>query len=492
MSNTTSLCCATDNQEKEERIDELYTQYSLIQLIRSLGWKNGIFGYLKDYFPHYTVQTGDTVNIDERPNWYQCILYALQHLLAMFSNVVIIPLLLGYDPSTSLFFSGLTTICFFLVTAGRIPSYLGCSGSFTSIILSLTEYQYSSSLPLNTNTKAVQGALLILSILYVAVSIFIMIFGYLWLEVLMPPVVTGAIIISIGCQLFFISYKQITSTNFDIYMALLTAMAIIMVRVYSPSKIVSRMSILVGVIIGYMVHAICGVKGAGYLIDFNRIGEAAWIKAPSVKVEVEFSSNALCMIVPLLIVLLAENLGHMKAIESITKRPVLRFIGRAYLGDAMGCLISSLCGSLPQTTYAENIAILSVTKIYSPLVIVCAAILAVLFSFLAKFSAVVESIPQGVLGGVTLILYTLLVMTGVRIWVANRVDFNDSRNIFSGGIPIALAIIIREPIEIGYLYLDGIGAATFSCLILYQLLMGTEMIRRTVLSYRNKLSAHST
>ncbi|GAA5805213.1 hypothetical protein HPULCUR_010727 [Helicostylum pulchrum] len=304
------------------------------------------------------------------------------------------PLILGYDSNTSLFFSGLSTIVFFIVTGGRVPAYLGCSGSATSIILSITGYDHNSSSGLNPNTSQVQGALLILSISYAIVAVIVIIFGYTWLEFFMPPVVTGSIITSIGIHLAFISYSEITKSPFDSYMSVVTAGSIMFISIYAPTKSLRRISLLLGAIIGYTVHAICGTKNIGPLINYSEIVSSTMM--------------------PLLIVLLAENLGHMKAIESITtnEKPMMKYIGRAYLGDAFGCMMASLGGTIPFTTYADNIVIL------------CAAVIAMLLGFFAKFSAIVKSMPAGVLGGVTLILYSLITITGVKIWVDNRVDFN--------------------------------------------------------------------
>lgn len=175
---------------------------------------------------------------------------------------------------------------------------------------------------------------------------------------------------------------------------------------------------------------------------------------------------------PVIIVLLAENLGHMKAIQSVVGRPMMKYMGRAYFGDALGCLVASVGGTMPFTTYAENIGVLSVTRIYSPLVLLFAGIFAMLLGFFAKFSAIVRSIPNGVLGGVTLILYALIAMTGVRIWVVNKVDFNDPRNLFIGGVPLILAAVIQKPVIMGDFLLDGIGVATFLSIILNQALIG--------------------
>ncbi|KAF1804953.1 Xanthine/uracil/vitamin C permease, partial [Mucor lusitanicus] len=398
----------------------------------------------------------------------------------MFSGVIVLP---------SLFFSGVSTLIFFIVTGGRVPSYLGCSGSFVSIILTISNYTSTSNSEMNTNTAAVQGAILVLSLAYAVVALVVIVFGCKWLEFFMPPIVTGSIITSIGLHLSFLSYDEATKSSFDTYMAIATASAIMLISVYAPTNALRRIALLLGTMTGYFIHAMCNLKGVGPSIDYSEIASNPWIRAPSVYFNLKFDSSSIGMVMPILIVLLAENLGHMKAIGSITHRPMLRYVGRAYLGDAMGCFVASLTGAVPFTTYAENIGVLSVTQVFSPLVILFAAVFAMLLGFFAKFSAIVKSIPQGVLGGVTIILYTLIAITGIRIWVVNKVDFNDTRNIFVGGLPVILATVMQTPLQVNNFQLDGIGAATFGSIILYQVLQGYDglaMYRKSIKSAFNK------
>ncbi|KAL7311870.1 hypothetical protein PS15m_009583 [Mucor circinelloides] len=419
---------STSNQPQDSCIDILHDKDSSDQEPISPSEASDHYrGYkyaLQNYFPHYTYQPTGTVQTEERPSWFHCVAYGIQHVLAMFSGVVVLPLILGYDSNTSLFFSGVSTMIFFIVTGGRVPSYLGCSGSFVSIILTITNYTSSSNSTINMNTATAQGAILVLSLTYATIALLVMVLGYKWLEFLMPPIVTGSIITSIGLHLSFLSYDEAVKSSFDTYIAVATACAIILISVYAPTNALRRISLLLGTAIGYFIHAMCNLKGIGPSIDYSEIASNPWIRAPSVYFSLKFDSSSIGMVMPILIVLLAENLGHMKAISSITNRPMLKYVGRAYLGDAMGCFVASLTGAVPFTTYAENIGVLSVTQVFSPLVILFAAAFAMLLGFFAKFSAIVKSIPQGVLGGVTIILYTLIAITGVRIWVVNKVDFN--------------------------------------------------------------------
>ncbi|KAI9033744.1 Xanthine/uracil/vitamin C permease [Phycomyces nitens] len=365
----------------------------------------------------------------------------------MFSGTVLIP---------ALFFSGISTIIFFIVTRGRVPSYLGSSGSFVSAVCAVTGYTYSPS-TFNQNMPFAQGAILILGIIYIAIAIFVIAFGHAWLEFLMPPIVTGAIVAGIGLHLAFSAFTQATATSFDTWMAVSTVLIIMLLSVYAPLPSIRRMAILLGMIIGYIINLICGLKGAGPAIDYTSVSAAPWVRGPVISHELVFDSRSISTIAPLIVVVLAENLGHLKALSSMTERPMEKYLGAAYLGDALSTIMASFVGAPPMTTYAENIGVVAITRIFSPLVFLVAAIVAIILGCIAKFGAVVHTIPPGVFGGVAFVLYTIIGVTGIRIWVINEVDFFDSRNIFVGGIPLMLAATIQIPVQMNSFQLDGIG-----------------------------------
>ncbi|KAI8339600.1 permease family-domain-containing protein [Chlamydoabsidia padenii] len=433
-----------------------------------------LISFANHYFPRYHLQAHpDVVQIEERPKFYQCIIFGLQHVLAMFSGTVFIPMQMGFDINTALFFSGVSTFLFFTVTGGKVPAYLGSSGSATSAVLSVTGYVYKSG-SLNTNISAVQGALIILGLVYVGISLLVFMFGYFWVEWIMPPVVVGSIVGGIGLHLISSSFHQATATSFDTYMGLTTVLSIMLVAVYAPLPAMRRLCILIGAVIGYIINLICGLKGVGPAIDFSQVVSNPWIRAPTVNTPIEFQVPAITTVIPVVIVLLAENMGHLKALTSITNTPLDQYLARTYLGDALATTFCGAVGTAPMTTYAENLIILSVTKIYSPLVILFAAGIAIILGFLTKFGAVVNSIPPGVFGGITFVLYSIITITGIRIWIDNKVDFSDTRNIFIGAIPLVLASCMQQQLILGSFQLDGIGCATFSAIILNQVLCGAD------------------
>ncbi|KAI8145516.1 permease family-domain-containing protein [Fennellomyces sp. T-0311] len=440
------------------------------------GWKAGLKDALVNYFPRYKLKRSGTVNVDERPTIIHTVAYGIQHALAMFSGTVVIPILMGFDANTSLFFSGISTFIFFICTGGRVPSYLGSSGSVISAVVAATGYNAATSTTgMNENIPVAQGGIIVLAIVYIFISLLVILFGYKWVEFLMPPIVTGGVVAGIGLHLGYSAFNQATATPFDFYMALATVLAIMLISVYAPLPSLRRISILLGMIIGYVIHIVCGVCGVGYPVDFSEVSSIEWVRGPIISGPIVFEPKAISMITPIVIVIVAENMGHIKAVSSLTGTSMEQYLGRAYLGDAIATLMAGCVGAAPLTTYAENIGVLSVTKIYSPLVILMAALVAILLGFIAKFGAVVRSIPDGVFGGTTVVLYSLIAVTGIRVWVVNRVDFNDARNIYVGGMPLILAAVMTTTtLTINDFQLDAVGASTFASIILYQLLRGYD------------------
>ncbi|KAI9302095.1 Xanthine/uracil/vitamin C permease [Cunninghamella echinulata] len=398
----------------------------------------------------------------------------------MFSGTIFVP---------ALFFSGISTMLFFIITKGRIPAYLGSSGSAISAVLTITQYKYQAGL-LNPDISLVQGALVTLGLIYMTISFLVMIFGYKIISAIMPPVVTGSIVASIGIHLIFSSYRQVTSTSFDTYMALATVLSIMIISIYAPLPLLRRLCLLLGTIIGYIIHLICGIKGIGKSIDFSQVASSPWFSAPQIHSPVIFDPQAISTMAPVVIVLLAENMGHLKALSSITENSLDHYLGRTYLGDAISIIMCGSVGTSPMTTYAENLIMLKVTNIYSPLVILFAAFVAVILGFISKFGAIVKTIPEGVFGGTSIILYTYIFTTGIKIWLDNKIDFSDPRNIFIGGLPLMLAAIIQEEVKLNSFQLDGIGAATFSSIILYQLLRGVDGFKECANSMKLFFTSH--
>jgi uracil-xanthine permease len=297
--------------------------------------------------------------------------------------------------------------------------------------------------------------------------------GYRWIETLMPPVVTGAVVAVIGLNLAPVAVsdlagKDATITSFNQVVGLLTVLSVAAVAVYAPG-ILRRLPILLGGVIGYVIYLVlANGLGMGPAIDFARLGDAAWIGMPNFTAP-SFSTNAITLIAPVALVLVAENLGHVKAVGAMTGRNLDPYLGRAFLGDGIATMVAGFGGGTGVTTYAENIGVMAVTKIYSTLIFVIAAIVAIALGFSPKFGALIGTIPWAVLGGLAIVLFGLIAATGARIWGENKVDFSSSRNL----ITVAAALTMGAgnfTVKIGDFELGGIGTATLTAIILYQVL----------------------
>jgi uracil-xanthine permease len=417
------------------------------------------------YFPHWTLKTEGIIAPDERLPWGQSIFVGLQHVLAMFGATVLAPIIMGFDPNTAIFFSGIGTLIFFLIVGGRVPSYLGSSFSFIAVVIAATGF---SGKGLNPHIDVALGGIIAAGVVYGIIALIVIFVGYRWIEYLMPPAVTGVVVAVIGLNLAPVAIGEAATSQFDTWMALITILAVALVAVYAPGPL-RRLPILLGGIIGYLIYLIfANGFSLGKPIDFTNLGKAAWIGLPNFTGP-SFHPGAMALIAPVAIILVAENLGHIKAVGAMTGRNLDKYLGRAFLGDAVATIISASGGGTGLTTYAENIGVMAVTRIYSTVIFIIAAVVAILLGFCPKFGALIATIPVGVLGGLTIVLFGLIAATGGRIWVQNRVDFSKSRNL----VPAAVALTMGAgnfTINIAGFSLGGIGTATFSAIILYQLL----------------------
>eukprot|EP01132_Coremiostelium_polycephalum_P008369 gene8369-10281_t len=437
---------------------------------------NSIFDQIKknvvEYFPKYRVieMEGEIVKPEERLPMGATLACAFQHVMSMFGSVVVCPLLMGFNSNLGLFFSGIGTIIFFICTGGRVPSYVGASFAFISVVNSATGYTYVAGGPGNPNIGIATGGIIVCGIFYLAISLAVMIFGYKWLEILMPPTVTGAVVMSIGLNLSISAIKQAASTGFDAWMAMVTVVSTSMITVYAPGPL-KRLPILIGGLFSYLVYLFFGLGGVGPGIDFSGVKNAQWIGMPPFH-KPQFQGTAISMITPVAIILAAENIGHIKAVGSMTGRNIDNLLGRAFLGDSIATIVAATFGSVGTTTYAENIGVMSITKIFSTFTFLFAAGIAIILGILPIFGAIIGTIPAGIFGGLSIILFGIIGMTGAKIWINNQTDLSKPRNLLTAGVAIVLGCGMVEGLSInwGNIKIDGIGASTLSSIILYQLL----------------------
>ena len=420
------------------------------------------------YFPQWNVRTEGVIAPDERLPAPQTVALGLQHVVAMFGSTVLAPLLMGFNPNVAILFSGVGTLIFFVVVGGRVPSYLGSSFAYIAVVIAATGYAGSGP---NANLGVALSGIIASGVVYLVIGLVVMAIGYRWIDRLMPPVVTGSVVAVIGLNLAPIAVKGISAGPLDTWIGLATIVLVGLIAVRAPG-LARRLPILLGGIGGYLVYALCtNVLGLGKPIDFSAVAGASWIGLPSLTAPV-WNAQAIGLIAPVAVVLVAENLGHIKAVAAMTGRNLDAFLGRAFVGDALATIVAGSGGGTGVTTYAENIGVMAVTKVYSTLLFVVAAIFAIVLGFSPKFGALIATIPGPVLGGLAVVVFGLITATGGRIWVQNRVDFSRARNLVTAAVTLTFGAGDLG-IRLGGFTLGGIGTATFGAIILYQLFRDT-------------------
>lgn len=420
-------------------------------------------------FPQWREKTEGVVAPDERLPWPQTVAMGLQHVVAMFGATVLAPLLMGFDPNVAILMSGIGTLIFFFIVGGQVPSYLGSSFAFIGVVIAATGYAGQGA---NANIGVALGGIIACGVLYTLIGLIVMGTGTGWIERFMPPVVTGSVVAVIGLNLAAVPIKNMAPTPFDAWMQALTFLAVGAVAVFTRGM-VQRLLILVGLILASIIYAVLtNGLGLGKPIDLSGIANAPWFGLPNFAAPV-FDGTAMLLIAPVAIILVAENLGHIKAVSAMTGRDLNPYMGRAFVGDGIATMVSGASGGTGVTTYAENIGVMAATKIYSTAIFVVAALIAILLGFSPKFGALIQAVPLAVMGGVSIVVFGLIAVAGAKIWVDNRVDFSDNTNLIVAAITLILGTG-DFTLKIGGFALGGIGTATFGAILLYALLGGRK------------------
>jgi putative pyrimidine permease RutG len=409
--------------------------------------------------------TSPEIAPDERLPLGKTLVLGVQHVVAMFGSTALAPIIMGFDPNTAIFFSGIGTLLFFVVTGGRLPSYLGSSFAFIAVVIAATGYGGSGP---NPNIPVALGGIVAAGAVYAIIGAIVHVSGTAWVERVMPPVLTGAIVAAIGLNLAGVAVKNVSASGFDSLIGLVTVLAVALIAVHAPGM-ARRLPVLLGAVCGYLLYLICANGfGLGKPIDFSAVAAAPLFGLPHFTGPV-FTGSAMALIAPVAIVLVAENLGHVKAISAMTGRDFDPLLGRAFLADGLATIIAGLGGGTGVTTYAENMGVMAVTRVFSTLVFIVAGCVALLLGFSPKFGALILTLPGPVIGGLALVVFGLIAATAGRIWVENRVDFSDARNLIT--VAVALTAGAGDlTLRIGGFALGGIGTATFGAIILYHLL----------------------
>ncbi|NMJ43770.1 pyrimidine utilization transport protein G [Roseomonas sp. JC162] len=410
---------------------------------------------------------GVAVAPDERLPWPQTFAMGLQHVVAMFGATVLAPRLMGFDANIAILMSGVGTLLFFVITRGKVPSYLGSSFAFIAVVLAATGFSGGGA---NPNLGVALGGIIACGALYAVIGLVVMAAGTGWIERLMPPAVTGAVVAVIGLNLAAIPVKNMAPTAFDAWMQAMTFVVLALVAVKTRGM-VQRLLILVGLILATLVYALLtNGLGFGTPVDLTPVATAPWFGMPGFAAPA-FSAQAVLLIAPVAIVLVAENLGHLKAVAAMTGRDMDPHMGRAFVGDGVATMIAGASGGTGVTTYAENIGVMAATRVYSTAVFVVAALVAVVLGFSPKFGALIQAIPLAVMGGVSIVVFGLITIAGARIWVDNKVDFADPANLMT----VAIALVLGTgdfTLRFGGFALGGIGTATFGAILLHLMLRG--------------------
>src|SRR4051794_2965120 len=424
---------------------------------------------------------GEPVAPDERLGWGKTVGLGAQHVVAMFGATFVFPIIMGLDPNLAIFFSGVCTILFLLVCQNKVPSYLGTSASFVAGVAAIRAQGGDSA--------DVTGSILVAGVVLAIVGVLIHFLGAGVLHRLLPPAVTGAVVMLIGFNLA----PVVANTYWpqDQWIALLTAAFMVVAAVLLPG-FWSRIAVFLALIFGYLlswifdgvfgqIHSITGSSN-GEELDHDRVSWAGvkaadWIGFPSGKLSdgvsvvhaPHFGATFIFLVLPGVIALIAENTGHVKAVAEMTGDDLDPYMGRALGADGFATALASAFGGSPTTTYAENIGVMGATKVYSTAAYYVAGAVAVLLGLCPKFGAIVSATPGGVLGGITVILYGMIGLVGAKIWVENRVDFGNPVNLvgLAAGLIIGIGNVTLKITD--DFSLTGIALGTILVIVFYHL-----------------------
>ena len=396
-----------------------------------------------------SVKDGEVVKPDERLAWPLTIGVGVQHIAAMFGATFLVPIITGFPPSTTLFFSGVGTLLFLIITKNRVPSYLGSSFAFLAPIAAA---QASGGIAVALGGVVATGVLLAI------VGLIVNAVGIGWINWLLPPLVTGSIVMIIGFNLAGAANNNFKAAPVT---AIITLASVAIIGAVSKGFL-SRISIFGGIVIGYAYAALQGD------INFDGVKSAKWIAAPSFTTP-SFDTNAILLFIPVVLVLIAENVGHVKAVAAMTGKDLDDQMGNALFADGLATTLAGAGGGSGTTTYAENIGVMAATRIYSTAAYWVAGIGAILLSLSPKFGAVLSATPAGVLGGVGVALYGMIGILGAKIWIENKVNFGNSTNLFIAATTLIVGIADMTWKRGDYSF-GGIINGTLVAVVGYQLL----------------------
>lgn len=372
----------------------------------------------------------EVIAVDDHVAPARAIPLGIQHMMSMFGSTVLVPTLTGLSPSVAIMCSGIGTMCYLLVTRNKIPSYLGSSFAFISPIIAVAATTGS--------LNAVMSGVVVSGLVFLLTALLIKIIGTAWLDRVLPPVLVASVMIVIGVGLSATAAKMALYSSTDSFVALGTiaaAVTLVAAVIFSSmGGLFGTMPVLLAIIVGYIFSCFIG------LVDFKPVLDAAWLGLPTFT-HPSFDLGAVVLIAPVAVVVVIEHIGHLLAVDEIVGRDYREMLPQSLAGDGVATVISGFLGGPPTTTYAENIGVMSVTRVYATQVFWYAAAFAlVVGGFCPKLAALISSIPTPVMGGVSLLLFGLIASNGLRMLVTNKVDFDDNRNLMIASVVIILGV----------------------------------------------------
>ncbi|WP_282803680.1 uracil-xanthine permease family protein [Secundilactobacillus kimchicus] len=395
------------------------------------------------------------LDIWEKPKFGQWVGLSIQHLFSMFGSTVLVPILVGLNPGIALFSSGVGTLMYILITKGKIPAYMGSSFSFIVVMQSLMK---AGGYP------AIAQGTLAVGLVYLLVSLLVAFIGSDWIDKALPPIVVGPIIMVIGLSLAGSAATNATIVNhhyslLSFGIAIATLLITIIFNMFLRGFL-GLIPILLGIVFGYLIAVLAGV------VDLAPVAAAPWFKVPAFQIPgvtypIGLHLDAILSMAPIAFVTMTEHMGHIMVLNKLTHRNFFKDPGLTHTlaGDGTASMIASFVGGPPITSYGENIGVLAITRVHSVYMLGGAGLFAIIFSFVGKLSALIESIPSPVIGGVSFLLFGVIASSGMLVLVDNHVDFNEKRNLMIAATILVIGIG-NASLQIWGLTFSGLSVVT--------------------------------
>lgn len=404
---------------------------------------------------------GVVLDVDERPEFGQWVGLSLQHMFSMFGSTVLVPILVGLNPGIALFSSGVGTLMYLLITRHKIPAYMGSSFSFIVPMMALMK---------STGYPGIAQGMIAVGCVYLLVSLIVTMIGSDWIDHVLPPIVVGPIVMVIGLSLASTAAKDATmnGTHYDLRyfaVAMLTLLVTIAFNMFCKGFL-GLIPILLGIVCGYVIACLFGI------VDLAPVAAAHWFSLPDFQVpfvnyQPHFYWGAILSMAPIAFVTMTEHMGHIMVLNELTERNYFKDPGlnHTLAGDGTASIIAGFVGGPPVTSYGENIGVLAITRVHSVYVLAGAALFAVFFSFVGKLSALIESIPGPVIGGISFLLFGVIASSGLRVMIEDQIDFNKKRNLMISSVILVIGIG-NAYLKLGQYQFSGLAVAAVLGIVL--------------------------